>query len=67
VENVKSILDLTKEYGFGGAVTLGALALWAAVTKRWIVLPAMADLQAENARLKAENEFLKSQLEGVGK
>jgi hypothetical protein len=53
MEDVKSIVELSKEYGFFGAVGLGIMALYAALTKRWIVMPGVADLQAENARLKA--------------
>lgn len=48
-----SFFELAQEYGYPGAATLGIAALWFMLTKRWIVLPAMADLQAENARLKA--------------
>jgi hypothetical protein len=53
MEDVKSLVDLAREHGFWGAVVLGGLAIYSAITKRWIVMPGMADLQAENARLRA--------------
>ena len=59
-------IALAKEHGFWGAVWLGAAALWAALAKRWVVTPGMADLQAENAALKVENALLRKMLEDEG-
>jgi hypothetical protein len=53
MEDLKSVADLAREHGFWGAVVLGGFALYSALTKRWIMMPGMADLQAENARLRA--------------
>jgi hypothetical protein len=52
-DEAHSFIELAREYGFFGGVVFALLALYYIVTKRWIVLPAMADLQAENARLRA--------------
>lgn len=51
--DAQSFIELAKEHGFWGAVMLGAGAIWFALTRRWVVMPGMADLQAENARLRA--------------
>jgi hypothetical protein len=53
MDDAKSLIDLAREHGFWGAVAVGVTLAYAAVTRRWIVMPGMADLQAENARLTA--------------
>jgi hypothetical protein len=66
MEDLKSVADLAREHGFWGAVVFGGFALYSALTKRWIMMPGMADLQAENASLKAENAGLRALLQSRG-
>jgi hypothetical protein len=63
MDEIGGAIKLAKENGFVGAFLLGVSAVWVALSKKWAVTPAMADMQAKLATCEADIKHYKEEIE----